>query len=103
MASNETEGVLIAQHTRFEERLAAAKLCAANLGMTIPTLIDGMDDAASKAFAAWPERMYIIDTEGKVHYPGGPGPFEFNPQEARESLITLLLREREIAKLFDTG
>ena len=71
----------------------AAELCAENLGMTIPTLVDSMDNAASEAFAAWPERMYIIDNEGKVHYPGGPGPFEFNPQEARESLVTLLKKD----------
>jgi hypothetical protein len=93
MASNEAEGVLVAQHTRFDERAAAAKLCTQNLGMTIPTLVDGMDNAVSEAFAAWPERMYIINAEGKMHYCGGPGPFDFNPQEARESLMNLLETE----------
>lgn len=88
--SNKAEGVVIAQHTQFEERVAAAKLCTQNLGLSLPTLVDGMDNAAGDAFAAWPERMYIIAPSGSMHYCGGPGPFDFDPQEARESLLTLL-------------
>lgn len=88
--SNEAEGIRIRQHERFEDRVAAAELCAEKLALTIPTLVDGMDDAANKAFAAWPERLYIINTEGVIHYAGGPGPYEFRPEEARASLATLL-------------
>jgi len=48
-----------------------------------------MDNAAAEVFAAWPERIYILN-KGKIHYKGGPGPYEFNPEEAKESLIQLL-------------
>ena len=52
-----------------------------------------MDDAASEAFSAHPERIYIINQAGRIHYRGGPGPHEFEPQEARASLAALLTAE----------
>ena len=73
----------------FHERWTAARLCAERLGLTIPTLVDGMDDAACESFSAWPERMYIVDG-GRIHYRGGPGPYEFDVPEARASLLKLL-------------
>lgn len=90
MESNEKEGIRIAQPTVFPERMAAAKRCATDLRLRIPTLVDGMDNAAYEAFSAWPERIYIIDSNNHVHYRGGPGPFEFNVDEARASLSSLL-------------
>jgi len=90
MASNEAEGVLIDQPRAFAEREAAATRCAETLGLTIPTLIDGMDDAALDAFAAWPERIFIAGADGRLRYCGGPGPFEFKPDEARAALEGLV-------------
>lgn len=90
MASNEAEGVLIRQAVTFDERRRAAERCAAALGLTIPTLVDGMDDAARQAFAAWPERIFVFDRDGRAAYCGGPGPFEFKPDEARSALSHLL-------------
>jgi len=90
MDSNEAEGIRVPQPTTFAERRAVAGRCADALGLSIPTLVDGMDDAALEAFAAWPERIYIADARGRVHYRGGPGPFEFKPDEARAALVDLL-------------
>lgn len=81
---------MLAQHTRFEERRAAALAMESSLELGIPQLVDAMDDAASEAFSAWPERIYIVGADGAIAYRGGPGPFEFNPSEARGVLETLL-------------
>jgi hypothetical protein len=80
----------VKQHTVFAERLAAAHTCAEQLGLTLPTLVDGMDNAASDAFAAWPERIYIVNRSGQIHYRGEPGPWGFDPEEAQASLVSLL-------------
>ena len=88
--SNEEEGIRIAQHTSHEERLAAARLCHESLGLRLPVLVDGMDDGAAHAYAAWPERIYIITPDGAVHFKGGPGPYEFDPAAARAALESLL-------------
>lgn len=39
-----------------------------------------MSNAGEKRYAAWPERLYIIDG-GKVAYVGGKGPFDYKPPE----------------------
>ena len=90
LGSNEFAGIRLKQHGHFDERLAAAQLCAQELRLEMPTLVDSMDNAVSKLFAAWPERIYIIDKGGEVYYRGGYGPYDFNPAEARSSLIKLL-------------
>ncbi len=87
--SNEAEGIRITQHQEFKERWDAARLCAERLGLSIPTLVDGMDNSACEAFSAWPERLYITH-RGRVHYRGGQGPYDFDVPEARASLVELL-------------
>ena len=78
------------QPTSFEARCAAGRLMAPKLGLTIPTLVDGMDDAAARAFSAWPERIYVIDRDGRVAYPGAPGPGGFKPEDAEAALCALV-------------
>jgi hypothetical protein len=90
MESNEKEGICIPQHTTFEERLAVARLCEQRLKMTIPTLVDAMDNAVSRQFAAWPERFYIIGTDGLIAFKGGPGPYEFDLPAAAQALEALI-------------
>jgi hypothetical protein len=90
MQSNREDDVLIAQHTTLEERFAAARAGVARLGLTMPVLVDPMDDAVSEAFAAWPERIYVIDSRGRIAFKGGPGPWEFDPDAAAEALEELL-------------
>jgi len=44
----------------------------------------------SEAFAAWPERIYVVDAHGRIAHAGGPGPFEFDPDAAAAALDELL-------------
>jgi len=90
MQSNVDEGVLVANHVTIEDRFAAARAGVERLGLTMPVLVDRMDDAAGNAFAAWPERIYVVDSAGRIAYAGGPGPFEFDPDAAAEALAELL-------------
>jgi hypothetical protein len=90
MQSNRDEGVLIPQHTTLDERLAAARAAVLRLGLTMPVLVDSMDDAVSETFAAWPERIFVIDAEGRIAFAGGPGPWEFDPDAAASALERIL-------------
>jgi hypothetical protein len=89
MQANLDEDVLIAQHTTLEERFGAARAAVERLGLTMPVLVDGMDDAASRAFAAWPERIYVAEQGGRLAFVGGPGPFAFDPDAAASVLDEL--------------
>ena len=44
-----------------------------------------MDDRANLAFAALPERLYVI-LDGKVVLQGGLGPFNYNIEEVEQFL-----------------
>ena len=90
MQSNVEEDVLIANHTSLEDRFAAARAGVERLGLTMPVLVDDMDDAVSNAFAAWPERIYVVDAKARIAYAGGPGPFDFDPDTAAAALDDLL-------------
>ena len=65
----------------LEERRAVAGQCEDALRYGIRTYVDEMDDAVRNAYAASPTRLYLIDTEGRVEYAGGLGPFGFKPAE----------------------
>ena len=90
LQSNLDDDVLVAQHRTLEERFAAARAGVGRLRLTMPVLVDGMDDAVSEAFGAWPERLYVVDRDGVVRYAGGPGPWEFDPDAAGQALAALL-------------
>ena len=89
-ANLEDADFCIRQPATFEARCAAARLMAPKLGLTIPTLVDGMDDAAARAFSAWPERIYVVHRDGRVAHAGAPGPWGFKPEEAEQALHHLL-------------
>jgi hypothetical protein len=89
MQANLDEAVLLLQHRTLEERFAAAREGVERLGLTMPVLVDGMDNAVSDAFAAWPERLYVAERGGRLAFVGGPGPFEFEPHAAATVLAEL--------------
>jgi hypothetical protein len=72
--------------------MSAAHLIAERLGITIPTLVDGMDNAANDHFAAWPERITIVGVDGRIAFQGKPGPAGFAPSEANVALQQVLRR-----------
>ena len=93
LPANLEEDVLVAQHTGLDDRFAAARASVERLGLTMPVLVDGMDDVVSEAFSAWPERLYVAEPGGRLAYVGGPGPFEFDPDAAAEALTAVMRRQ----------
>jgi hypothetical protein len=76
----------VADPKRIEERRAVAGQCETALSYGMPTLVDGMDDAVMTAYAAWPDRLYLVGLDGRVVYAGGRGPFEFKPGELKRAI-----------------
>jgi len=90
MPANAREGIRVNQPTSQEERSKIAGQCMKDLDLSIPCLVDDMQNTAQKAYAGWPDRLYVIDKEGKVAYKGEPGPRGFKPEEAEAALKALL-------------
>ena len=86
MKSNLKDEVCYAQPKTLEQRVFIANDFIKRFKFTLPFGIDDMSNAANDAYAAWPERIYIIDESGRIAYRGGIGPFNYKPEEAREWL-----------------
>ena len=82
--------MILTQQTTLEQRREQALESATLLGLELPLFVDEMDNSASAAFAAWPERLVLVGADGTLAYPGRPGPSWFSPDEARERLVALL-------------
>ena len=78
---------IVEDPTSLAERRGVAEVCMTRLALDpIPALIDGLDDAVNQAYGAWPDRLYLVDRQGRIAYKGGPGPFGFEPDELEDAL-----------------
>ena len=71
-----------------DERSALADICITRLGIKLPALVDHFDDSTEKAYAGWPDRLYLIDRNGRIAYKSNPGPFGFKPADLEAALRT---------------
>jgi len=83
---NERDAVLFRQHRSMEERVDVGAACMVKMALELPAVVDEMDDAVSKAYAAMPERLYLIGSDGRVAYKGGQGPMFFRPDEWEQAI-----------------
>ena len=60
------------------------------LNLTIPTLLDDMDNTVDLLFSGWPERLYVLSPESRVLYQGGKGPFGFDTEGWEKFLAELV-------------
>ena len=84
--ANEREGILFAQPTTFEERLGIAKEMCTKLDISIPGVIDGLDNKINNAYSAAPDRLYLVTKDGTIAYKGDRGPRGFDPDELEEAI-----------------
>lgn len=95
---------VIPQHASLAARQAAAQVLHAELAAAwarqqqlagapsacpCPVLVDGMGNAASRAFGALPERLAVL-VGGELRWLGGKGPEGYSLLAARDALDTLL-------------
>jgi len=85
--ANFTGNIDIAQHKNFEERVEASKILLDHKSAedNYKLVVDLMDNKASTAYAAMPERLYVI-LDGKIVYEGLQGPFDYRLNEVEEYL-----------------
>jgi hypothetical protein len=69
------------QHRSLEERVEVGQACMLKLALEMPAAVDAMDDGVARAYAAMPERLYLVGRDGRVAYKGGLGPMFFRPAE----------------------
>ncbi|NQT54515.1 deiodinase [bacterium] len=90
MRANVRDAVVFKNPRTESDRAKVAKACQADLKLDLPMLIDGLDNATNVAYAAWPDRLYIVGADGRIAYKGGPGPRGFSVAEMGAALKKLL-------------
>ena len=91
MQSNIRDNVVFASPKSFGQRQEVAGMCVRKLGIKFPALIDDFDNIAEQEYTGWPDRIYLIDKNGRVAYKSRPGPFGFHPEELKAALQQLNL------------
>jgi len=86
MQANVKQGVVFTSPRSFDERTQIADSCVRRLNIKIPALIDGFDNRIEMAYTGWPDRLYVIDREGRVAYKSRPGPFGFHPEDMEAAI-----------------
>ena len=66
MQSNIKDNVLFASPKNEEERAFVAGACVRKLGIKFPAVIDGFANTTEVAYTGWPDRLYLIGSDGKV-------------------------------------
>jgi Iodothyronine deiodinase len=89
MQNNIKDKVVFASPRNEEERGLVGGSCVRKLGIKFPAVLDEFGNSAERAYTGWPDRIYLIDTNGRVAYKSKPGPFGFKPQELETALAKL--------------
>ena len=86
MKSNLDDKVVFASPKTEEDRAAVAGSCVRKLGIRIPALLDEFGNSTESAYTGWPDRLYLIDSTGRVAYKSKPGPFGFKSEELKAAI-----------------
>jgi type I thyroxine 5'-deiodinase len=86
MESNVKEKVVFASPKSEDERAMVAGACVRKLGIKFPAALDEFGNSTEQAYTGWPDRIYLVDTGGKVAYKSKPGPFGFKPDQLAAAL-----------------
>ena len=54
-------------------------------------MLDEFGNSTESTYTGWPDRLYLIDANGRVAYKSKPGPFGFKPADL-EAAITKLIK-----------
>lgn len=94
MAVNVRENVVFANPKTEGERSQVAGSCVRRLGVRIPALVDGIDNRVEAAYTGWPDRLYLVDRDGRIAYKSAPGPYGFSPDGLEKELAKCLRSAR---------
>lgn len=89
MESNIKDKIVFASPKNEEERAYLAGACVRKLGLKFPAVLDEFGNSTERAYTGWPDRIYLINSRGRVAYKSKPGPFGFKPGELADALSRL--------------
>jgi type I thyroxine 5'-deiodinase len=85
------EDLGLLEHQDFSQRCSNAKALMDDKSLTIPCVVDDMENTTNLAYSGWPDRIFVVRTDGRLAVAADEGPFGFVPalQETEKWLIQL--------------
>ena len=84
--SNVDDGILYAQPTTDDERAEIAAACMLRYNFSFPMVLDNMTNEVEANYIAMPERLYVLDADGRVRWKCGLGPHYFDAGGFEEAI-----------------
>ena len=85
-SSNLEDQVVYADPASLAARSSVAGVCLLKLDLQLPALLDDMGNSTERAYTGWPDRLYLIDRDGRVAFKSAPGPYGFKPDDLEQAL-----------------
>ena len=79
----------------YEQRVSLAGTCSTNLGIEFPALVDTIENSTEVAYTGWPDRLYVIDKDGRVAFKSAAGPFGFKTDQLANALAQIAQPDKE--------
>ena len=90
MQNNIEDNVVFSSPRNEEERASVAGTCMRKLGIKFPAVLDEFGNSTETHYTAWPDRIYLIDQQGRVAYKSMPGPFGFHAGDLATALSRMM-------------
>ena len=87
---NVKANVIFSSPRDFAQRADMGQMCVIKLGIKFPAVVDTFDNATEHSYTAWPDRLYLVDRDGRVAYKSPPGPFGFHINDLEAALSQLI-------------
>lgn len=84
--ANREMDIYYSQPVTLGERLRIARDFVDHFGFNIPLVVDGIENAAEEAYAAWPLRIYVVDEASRIVYKSRAGEDGFDLVELAQWL-----------------
>lgn len=91
--SNIRDNIVFANPKSSEERAEIAGVCVRKLGLKFPAVLDEFGNSTEQAYTGWPDRIYLLDSQGRIAYKSKAGPFGFRPDELAAALAAVPLTQ----------
>ncbi len=65
---NEELGIVYQQPTTCDERCGIAATMHDTLNVSIPIVVDDVDNLVEQSYRAWPHRLCLVDVDGRISY-----------------------------------
>jgi len=69
----------ITEHKNFGQRCTTAEMMMTEKNVTIPCIIDNMDNSVNDSYKAWPTKVFLVRKDGKLGVAAKQGPWGYKP------------------------